>query len=164
MPRTTTGSTTRRLAVADPLARVDLAELRRFVRDKRYFILHAPRQTGKTSVLLAFQDLLNGPAGGGYCCCGPDGALQKLIVRWSLHSAKPLVLLIDEVDALVGDTLLSVLRQLRAGYDQRPAGYPRRASSCAACGTSATTASVPRPPRNPLPVVAPSTSRPSPCA
>lgn len=32
----------------DPLARVDLEELRELVRDKRYFILHAPRQTGKT--------------------------------------------------------------------------------------------------------------------
>jgi hypothetical protein len=30
------------------------------------------------------------------------------------------VLLLDEVDALVGDTLISLLRQLRAGYPQRP--------------------------------------------
>ena len=29
------------------------------VEDKRYFVLHAPRQTGKTSVLLALRDLLN---------------------------------------------------------------------------------------------------------
>ena len=34
------------------------------------------------------------------------------------------MLLIDEIDALVGDTLLSVLRQLRSGYDQRPAAFP----------------------------------------
>ena len=33
---------------------------------------------------------------------------------------RPLVLLIDEIDTLVGDALLSVLRQLRAGYPHRP--------------------------------------------
>ena len=41
-----------------PLARLDPDELLRLVRDKRYFVLHAPRQTGKTSALLALRDLL----------------------------------------------------------------------------------------------------------
>ena len=41
-----------------------------------------------------------------------------------------MVLLIDEIDALVGDTLLSVLRQLRAGYDLRPAGFPQSVVLC----------------------------------
>lgn len=36
------------------------------------------------------------------------------------NSEKPLILLIDEIDALVGDTLISVLRQLCAGYYKRP--------------------------------------------
>ncbi|MEA1049173.1 ATP-binding protein [Lamprobacter modestohalophilus] len=36
----------------------------------------------------------------------------------------PLVLLLDEVDALVGDTLISLLRQLRAGYTKRPHAFP----------------------------------------
>ena len=40
------------------------------------------------------------------------------------------MLLIDEIDALVGDTLLSVLRQLRAGYDQRPASFPQSVVLC----------------------------------
>ncbi len=39
-------------------------------------------------------------------------------------SEKPVVLFIDEIDALIGDTLISVLRQLRAGYDKRPAKFP----------------------------------------
>ena len=52
----------------DPLGRLDLAELRDLVAAKHNFILHAPRQTGKTSVLLAFQNLLNGAAGGGFRC------------------------------------------------------------------------------------------------
>ena len=43
---------------------------------------------------------------------------------------KPLVLLIDEIDSLVGDTLLSVLRQLRASYKQRPEGFPQSVVSC----------------------------------
>ena len=42
----------------------------------------------------------------------------------------PLVLLIDEIDSLVGDTLLSVLRQLRAGYDRRPESFPRSVLLC----------------------------------
>lgn len=49
-----------------PLDRVDLDELLGLVRDKRYFVLHAPRQTGKTSALLARRDLLN--AGGDHRC------------------------------------------------------------------------------------------------
>lgn len=49
-----------------PLDRVNVKELRRLVAWKRYFVLHAPRQTGKTSVLLALQRLLN--AEGRYRC------------------------------------------------------------------------------------------------
>ena len=37
----------------------------------------------------------------------------------------PIVLFIDEIDCLVGDTLISVLRQLRSGYDQRPKNFPQ---------------------------------------
>ena len=43
---------------------------------------------------------------------------------------KPLVLFIDEIDALVGDSLISVLRQLRAGYDQRPSSFPQSIILC----------------------------------
>ena len=32
-----------------PLERWDLAEIRRLIAEKRYFVLHAPRQTGKAS-------------------------------------------------------------------------------------------------------------------
>ena len=160
-----------------PLDRVDLDELIGLVRDERYFVLHAPRQTGKTSALLALRDLLN--AGGDHRCvyanvetaqaarenvaeamrvilyqleseeqatlgsrtladiwpdalerAGPLGALQASLMGWSLADPKPLVLLIDEIDALVGDTLLSVLRQLRTGYPGRPARFPRSVVLC----------------------------------
>ena len=39
-------------------------------------------------------------------------------------------MLIDEIDALIGDTLLSVLRQLRAGYVRRPLGFPQSVVLC----------------------------------
>ena len=51
-----------------PLGRLDLDEVRGLIRDKRYFVLHAPRQTGKTSVLLALRDLLNRGSEGGCRC------------------------------------------------------------------------------------------------
>ena len=42
-----------------PLERFDLGQVLRLIQDERYFVLHAPRQTGKTSALLALRDLLN---------------------------------------------------------------------------------------------------------
>ncbi len=162
-----------------PLQRVNLGEILTLIRDKRYFVLHAPRQTGKTSALLALRDLLNGGSEGAYRCVyvnvesgqtarenvergmrailgslgtrtrrtlgdeslarlwpdvlttfGPDGALQEVLVRWAEADPTPAVLLIDEIDTLVGDTLIAVLRQLRAGYDERPDGFPQSVILC----------------------------------
>ena len=160
-----------------PLARLDLDELLGLVRDKQYFVLHAPRQTGKTSALLALRDLLN--RGRDYRCVyanvesgqsardnvaegvravlaevafqanltlgdgsleriwpdaldrvGPHGALRQSLARWCLADPGPLVLLLDEIDALIGDTLLAVLRQLRTGYAERPARFPHSVVLC----------------------------------
>ena len=160
-----------------PLERLNLNEVLALVRDEKYFVLHAPRQTGKTSALLALRDLLN--AGSDYRCVyvnvesgqtgredveqvmrtilgelsswarltlrdefldevwldilekyGPHGALREVLTRWAQADAKPLVLLIDEIDALIGDSLLSVLRQLRAGYVLRPEGFPQSVVLC----------------------------------
>ena len=162
-----------------PLERIDLDEVLGLVRDKKYFVLHAPRQTGKTSALLALRDLLNGGQAGDYRCVyanvedgqamrenvaegvrtvlaelalqasltlgdetledlwpgvlervGPGKALRHALLRWSMADPRPLVLLIDEIDALVGDTLLAVLRQLRTGYVDRPARYPQSIVLC----------------------------------
>ena len=159
-----------------PLDRLDPDELLRLVRDKRYFVLHAPRQTGKTSALLALRDRLNAD---GYRCVyanvegaqtaredvaramravlgqvafraqttlgddflddlwpdvlakyGPDQALGVALSRWAAADAKPLVLLIDEIDTLIGDSLLAVLRQLRTGYEQRPRSFPQSVVLC----------------------------------
>ena len=159
-----------------PLGRLDLDDLLRLVRDKRYFVLHAPRQTGKTSALLALRERLDAD---GYRCVyanvevaqtaredveqavrvvlgrlasrarttrgdeflegvyrdllaayAPHEALLEALARWAAADARPLVLLIDEIDALAGDSLLAVLRQLRAGYDQRPRGFPQSVVLC----------------------------------
>ena len=161
-----------------PLERVDIDELLGLIRAKRYFVLHAPRQTGKTSALIALRDLLNRGEAGDFRCVdvnvevgqvarddtargirailgsladsalllgddyptgvwldvladmGPENALKGLLTRWCVANPVPLVLLVDEIDSLVGDTLLSVLRQLRAGYQQRPGGFPQSIVLC----------------------------------
>jgi hypothetical protein len=51
--------------------------------------------------------------------------------RFCQSSDLPVVLVLDEIDALVGETLISVLRQIRSGYPQRPGQFP---SSIVLCG------------------------------
>lgn len=43
---------------------------------------------------------------------------------------RPLLLFIDEIDALVGDALVSILRQLRSGYTNRPGHFPQTMILC----------------------------------
>ena len=43
----------------NPLSRFDLDDILDLIRQERYFVLHAPRQTGKTSCMLALRDYLN---------------------------------------------------------------------------------------------------------
>ena len=50
----------------DPLRRIHLDTLLPLIEQKKYFVLHAPRQTGKTSCLLALREYLN--AGDRYRC------------------------------------------------------------------------------------------------
>jgi hypothetical protein len=42
-----------------PLSRFDWDAVRSLIDQKKYFILHAPRQTGKTSALLALMERIN---------------------------------------------------------------------------------------------------------
>ena len=160
-----------------PLERFDIDEIEMLIAQEKYFVLHAPRQTGKTSYLLALMDYLNQQ--GNYQALyfnvetaqparenvragiqtilaemassaqydlndsyvesiwsavlskhGGNRALAEVLTRWSQNSQKPLVLLIDEIDSLVGDTLVSVLRQLRSGYTKRPARFPASVILC----------------------------------
>ena len=49
-----------------PLERVDLDGILQLIDWRKYFVLHAPRQTGKTSILKALAERLN--ADGRYRC------------------------------------------------------------------------------------------------
>ena len=55
---------------------------------------------------------------------------QKFLSSWSTAAGKPVVLLVDEVDSLIGDSLISGLRQLRSGYELRPADFPQSVILC----------------------------------
>jgi hypothetical protein len=53
-----------------------------------------------------------------------DNGLFHLLGEWARHSSRPLVIFIDEIDAVEESGLLSVLHQLRNGYKLRPEGFP----------------------------------------
>ncbi len=154
----------------DPLKRFDLDEVLMLIGQRKYFVMHAPRQTGKTTCLLSLRDFLNaqgeyqsiyvnvesgqaarndvGAVIKGICqrICDesnilfdddiaqktkdevkdmePGVMLTGFLSRLSTRLHKPLVLLIDEIDSLVGDSLVSVLRQIRSGYPNRPKHFP----------------------------------------
>ncbi len=61
---------------------------------------------------------------------GELGALTRTLSLWAQQNEKPVVLFIDEIDSLVGDTLISVLRQLRSGYTDRPKNFPQSIILC----------------------------------
>ncbi len=54
----------------------------------------------------------------------PGHRLLAALAAWATACPRPIVLFIDEIDALRDDALLSVLRQLRAGHPQRPMAFP----------------------------------------
>jgi AAA-like domain len=168
----------------DALRRIKFEEIDVLIAQERYFILHAPRQTGKTTALYAIMRHYNAgkqyralyvniEAGQAFhgdvarsmpSICGAlveaaklhlkdtgiqaayaawqanntkqDDALQFCIAHLSAHDSqqpgnpRPLVLMIDEIDALIGDTLISVLRQIRAGYPNRPAAFAQTVILC----------------------------------
>src|SRR5262249_10523370 len=139
-----------------------------------YFVVHAPRQTGKTTALSAlaseltrtgryaalhFSCELGRAAGENYGAAqrailhriqrrarialppdlqpppwpeAPDeNLLGDALAAWALACPRPLVLFFDEIDALYGQSLISVLSQLLDGYNERPDGFP---ASVALCG------------------------------
>ena len=173
---------TRRFNVAGPCrpdwhymipAASRLPEARRFIEDNAYFVVHAPRQTGKTTTLMSLAAELT--ASGRYAAihfscevgevAGDDDAKAQRIISFELRRAaarmlpadlqppevpreneenllaatltawanacpRPLVLIFDEIDALRGHSLVSVLRQLRSGYPGRPKDFPASVILC----------------------------------
>ncbi|NET36107.1 MAG: ATP-binding protein [Cyanothece sp. SIO1E1] len=145
-----------------------LPALARLVAQESYFVIHAPRQTGKTTAMLALAKQLtdsgdftavlvsaevgapfsHDPGAAELAMLGswrtraefylppalhppswpdvePGHRLQAAVRNWAQASPRPLVLLIDEIDALQDEALISLLRQLRDGYPTRPQGFPQ---------------------------------------
>ena len=132
--------------------------LKSLIDQEKYFILHAPRQSGKTTSIINFVKMLNeeglyralyvnveaaqsarskyldgirtilnrlklgiidffGPTNPGIKLAQEiesrteisGNALYEFLQSWTRESDKPIILFIDEIDSLVGDTLISVL-------------------------------------------------------
>ncbi len=160
-----------------PLDRFDLKNILSLIAQKKYFLLHAPRQTGKTTCLQALMEYLNQDGTYRAVYANIEGAqaareniemgmaevvhsialsardygveenapalaievlkrvpatsaLKEFLNRWCNLASLPTVLILDEVDALIGDTLISLLRQLRAGYPNRPSHFPQSVILC----------------------------------
>ena len=143
-----------------------LPGIRRLVNMERYFVIHAPRQTGKTTAVKALAREINkkGDMVAIYCTLetmqklagsyetamreirhlvlrsagmvrelvpfaaeigelkstvGISTAVGDALQALCVKSEKPIVVFFDEVDCLVGDVLVSFLRQLRDGYVNR---------------------------------------------
>jgi DNA polymerase III delta prime subunit len=150
-----------------------LPQARPLIERGQYFVVHAPRQTGKTTTLRALARSLT--AEGAFAalhfsceaaeamgedvgaaervvlgdirlksdvlppdCLPPDPwpaadagqQLQSALRAWAASCPRPLVLFFDELDALCGDSLRSILRQLRAGFPDRPQRFPASVVLC----------------------------------
>ena len=139
------------------------------IEDMQYFLIHAPRQTGKTTFLHALAHRLNREGNYVAVVCSLESAgytsisvetaninfikalakmskfflgtenlspdiakyisepsvLGDYLTDWCDTLDKPLILLLDEVDALYDDVLISTLRQLRDGFQTRPNHFPQ---------------------------------------
>ncbi len=139
----------------------------RLIEQGGYFVLHAPRQVGKTTAMTELARMLT--ASGKYASAlvsmevgrglpGDLGSAERVIIddwwedlrfqlpielqppeppaapegrqiasaleHWVRSSPRPVVVFLDEIDALEDDALISVLRQLRSGYRRRPQAFP----------------------------------------
>ncbi len=144
-----------------------LPELRRLIDQQTYFVIHAPRQVGKTTMMLQLAQELTreGRYTGllvsmevGAAFNDDIGAAELAILGawrgnaeawlpaelqppawpqtqageriftalkiWAQNSPRPLVVFLDEIDALENGALISSLRQLRNGFVNRPQGFP----------------------------------------
>jgi RecA/RadA recombinase len=144
-----------------------LPGVQRLIDRQGYFVIHGPRQSGKTTAMLELARQLT--AAGHYAAVlvsmevgaafdGDLGAAELAILddwrsraearlprelqpppwpeaqagqrigtalaAWTKALPRPLVIFLDEIDALQNATLISVLRQLRSGYPDRPDAFP----------------------------------------
>ncbi len=144
-----------------------LPDVRALVERQSYFVVHAPRQVGKTTSLLALGKALT--AEGRFAAimvsmekgaafpsdigaaedailegwrsrarrwlptalqpppwpeAPPGSRIGAALAAWARACPRPLVVFLDEIDALRDEVLLSVLRQLRDGHPNRPTEFP----------------------------------------
>ncbi|MDX9723954.1 MAG: ATP-binding protein [Myxococcota bacterium] len=142
-------------------------DIRGLIDSAAYFVIHAPRQSGKTTLLRNLSRQLTQE--GRYAAitislevfigndvatmwpqfpskcqhdalrqwpselqappsealgAEPHVGLTQYLSTWASLCPRPLVIFFDEVDALQGEVLISLLRQLRDGYCSRPAPFP----------------------------------------
>jgi hypothetical protein len=144
-----------------------LKGLMELIDNKKWFLVHAQRQSGKTSFCLDLRDYLNSLPGTAALYVNVEGAQtarddvetgmkaivttldERVRTTFGLNlgladlttdagghmrlavalsalarslSSDRVIVIIDEIDALLGDLLLAVLRQLRSQYDLRGKG------------------------------------------
>ena len=148
-------------------AEARLPDLREVIDQQAYFVLHAPRQVGKTTALLALarsltdegryaSALVSMESGAAFAHdigeaeaavlaswrlsaettlpkelhpppwpdAPPGARVRSALTAWARACPRPLVVFLDEVDALHDAPLLAVLRQLRDGHTHRPGSFP----------------------------------------
>ncbi|MEU8151897.1 ATP-binding protein, partial [Nonomuraea sp. NPDC048901] len=150
-----------------------LPQARELVEMDRYFVLHAPRQTGKTTALRTLASELTAEgdiaalmfsceraksAGDDYAAAEsllldslreaakwagwpeellppdpwpqvtPGSRFGSALTEWCHRCPRRVVLFLDEIDALQGNSMVSILSQLRDGHNARPGGRPFPAS------------------------------------
>jgi hypothetical protein len=144
-----------------------LPQIRELIDQGLYFVLHAPRQVGKTTSLLHLGHELT--AEGAYVAIlvsmevgapfphdpgaaelaildawrrraeahlppelqpppwpdvAPGDRIAAALTAWARAASRPLVVFLDEIDALRDESLVAALRQIRDGYTDRPRSFP----------------------------------------
>jgi hypothetical protein len=145
-----------------------LPNLERLIEQQNYFVIHAPRQTGKSTAMMALAEqlteqgkflavLVSAEVGAPFSdqtgkaelailgswsrttkhrlpaefqppvwTAAPEGQrIQAALQEWNEVVPRPFVVFIDEIDSLQDQALMSVLRQLRDGFSDRPIGFPQ---------------------------------------
>jgi len=155
--------------------RLDWDQLNSFIENQFYFVLHAPRQSGKTTAIREYVHYLNHVNQKYttlYLSTEPahsvkndvqkamfwllvqlkteitkqldnqleiidhlEHILSEPVIRedsffnflhyWAEFNPKSIVLFLDEIDGLVADPLIALLKQLRTGYSDRPKHFPQ---------------------------------------